>query len=352
MKLSAPAAFVLGLLGLCATATPTLATPSLTPAPLDQQQHHRHLSKRAPYKLITKMETQAAFLNNFYFADIPDPSGSTVEYVNKTIAWRLGMYKPGANGGFRFGADANRTGSPRKSVRLESNKKYGFGVYVFDVAHAPVGCGTWPALWSFTNSSDWPYGGEIDIYEGVNGLANSTRPNQSALHTGPNCLMPASRSMTGTSLMRDCNVANGANMNMGCAVGFSASPASYGAKLNAAGGGVFAMQHEYNGIWLWHWPRAAAPAGTKRGDNRAINVASWGKPSAAFPFGNSWCTDQHVNTNQQFVMNIAFCGGYYDSKAKADGCPADCVAYVAKNPAKFKDAYFDINSFKIYSQFY
>jgi len=35
----------------------------------------------------------------------------------------------------------------RFSVRLESKKQYGPGLFLFDVKHTPYGCGTWPALW-------------------------------------------------------------------------------------------------------------------------------------------------------------------------------------------------------------
>ncbi len=109
------------------------------------------------------------------------------------------------------------------------------------------------------------------------------------------------------------------------------------------------MQHEYSGVYVWHWTRGNAPAGTKRGDNSAINVASWGEPAAAFPFTSS-CTASHINTNQQIVMNIDFCGGFVNTFAAKDGCPTDCVSYVANNPSAFRNAYFDINSFKIFQQ--
>ena len=82
-----------------------------------------------------------------------------MQYVDQGTASSLGMYGGGQNGGFRFGADHTQTGT-RKSVRLESNRNYGYGVFIFDVNHAPTGCGTWPALWSTTASGNWPYGGE------------------------------------------------------------------------------------------------------------------------------------------------------------------------------------------------
>lgn len=34
------------------------------------------------------------------------------------------------------------------------------------MVHVPHGCSVWPSAW--VTSSDWPTGGEIDIYEAVN----------------------------------------------------------------------------------------------------------------------------------------------------------------------------------------
>jgi hypothetical protein len=51
---------------------------------------------------------------------------------------------------------------------------------------------TWPAVWEV--GDNWPYGGEVDIVEGVNDQA----PNRATLHTGPGCTMPSSgRDQTG-----------------------------------------------------------------------------------------------------------------------------------------------------------
>lgn len=35
----------------------------------------------------------------------------------------------------------------RFSVRIQSKKQYNNGLFLFDVSHAPYGCGTWPAVW-------------------------------------------------------------------------------------------------------------------------------------------------------------------------------------------------------------
>ena len=139
--------------------------------------------------------------------------------------------------------------------------------------------------------------GEIDIYEQVNGVTN--RANQATLHTGPGCTFSDPRGQTGSTLVSDCNVANGANGNTGCGVSMTGDANTFGTGLNNAGGGVFAMQHESSGVFVWHWSRDSAPAGTKRGDNSAIDVSSWGTPDAAFGFYQGTCSADHIDLNQQ-----------------------------------------------------
>ena len=184
----------------------------------------------------------------------------------------------------------------RESVRLVSNDLFGDGVYIFDVDHIPLGCGTvsflfvlrprarpqflqWPAAWT-TTIKQWPWGGEIDVLEGANALGNnsipavfqtqpqphpntstlSTSPSTTAggsspqpssthesvnvvsLHTGSNCYISAANTsalttMTGTVDNTDCSgLSEG---NVGCGVKIPGP--SYGLNFNNVGGGVYAM---------------------------------------------------------------------------------------------------------------
>ncbi|KAJ6534325.1 hypothetical protein B0H19DRAFT_1241464 [Mycena capillaripes] len=89
-------------------------------------------------------------------------------------------------------------GAGKNSVRLSSKNTYSTHVAVFDIAHMPQGCGTWPAVWE--TGGVWPAGvsillpvatylpllilydqGETDILEGVNDQGS----DQSTLHTSP-----------------------------------------------------------------------------------------------------------------------------------------------------------------------
>ncbi|KAF7981756.1 hypothetical protein HWV62_31813 [Athelia sp. TMB] len=105
----------------------------------------------------------------------------------------------------------------------------------------PEGCGTWPAIWE-VDEANWPNAGEIDIVEGVNNVT----PNQSTLHTGPGCSIPASGvAQYGTTVGTDCNAND--NGNAGCGVK-SPDTNSYGPTFNADGGGYYAMERTTTSI--------------------------------------------------------------------------------------------------------
>lgn len=88
----------------------------------------------------------------------------------------------------------------RFSVRLESKAQYDRGLFVFDVAHTPYGCGTWPALW-LASLVDWPRFGEVDVMEATNGGDDG---NLFSLHTTRGCEMKRRREMTGIARGTDC----------------------------------------------------------------------------------------------------------------------------------------------------
>lgn len=54
-------------------------------------------------------------------------------------------------------------GPGRPSVRLESKQTFTEGLFVLDLSHIPVGCGTWPAFWT-VGLGDWPADGEIGMF--------------------------------------------------------------------------------------------------------------------------------------------------------------------------------------------
>jgi hypothetical protein len=201
-------------------------------------------------------------------------------------------------------------------------------------------CGTWPAFWMF--GPNWPSSGEIDIIEGVN--AQTT--NSITLHTSAGCSIANPNSQDGTrTLTTNCNQDNG---NTGCGVSTS-NTNSYGTGFNAAQGGVYAMQWASSGIYVWFWQRSQVPADIKRGGSP--NIQSWGKPVATFESGNGGCNIDKAFANHNIVFDTTFCGGWAGSVWGSSSCSAlapTCQQYVANNPAAFTNAFWLINSVKVY----
>lgn len=86
----------------------------------------------------------------------PLPAGF-VNYVSKTDAKNLGLIQSSSNY-FKMKVDdttAVASGRGRSAVRIVSKDEYADGVYVLDLDHMPVGCGTWPAWWT-TTLNNWP----------------------------------------------------------------------------------------------------------------------------------------------------------------------------------------------------
>lgn len=119
------------------------------------------------YRSVSMWRTPSEFLSGWYADPSYDKSGGFIEYVDTPTARANGMLKAGRNGGLWFGVETKAVSdAPRKSLRFRTKAFYGDGLMVVDVAHAPSGCGTWPAIWS-VQEENWPFGGEIDIMEQV-----------------------------------------------------------------------------------------------------------------------------------------------------------------------------------------
>ncbi|OZJ06028.1 hypothetical protein BZG36_01104 [Bifiguratus adelaidae] len=283
----------------------------------------------AQYTLQTEYSGNT-FFNGFTFFTGSDPTHGFVDYVDASTASSQGLTQV-RNGVVYIFADNTTVASSagRRSVRITSNQSYNSGLFLFDVNHVPFGCGTWPALW--TVGPNWPNSGEIDIFEGVNTQATDLM----TLHTQQGCTMPASRSQTGTTVTSNCWInAPGQSSNQGCGV-TNTQPTSYGDNLNNAGGGVYATLWNSNGISIWWFQRSAIPSDIRR------------TPDANFPFGSNCPSSFFVN--HQIVVDLTFCGDWAGNVYSQFNCPgSSCQNYVQYNPSAFSDAYWSINSFKVY----
>ncbi|KAJ7509605.1 glycoside hydrolase family 16 protein [Mycena galericulata] len=290
----------------------------------------------------------SGFYNSFNFEAITDPTAGRVNYVDEATAQSLNLtYATGDTFILRADsttviADSSATG--RNSVRIRSNNAYTTHVAVFDIAHMPQGCGTWPAVWE-TNESNWPAGGEVDILEGVNDQAS----DQVTLHTSPGCEMPATRTMTGTALETDCDTSVNGNAGCGVLVG---EPTSFGPTFNADGGGWYAVERTNAFISVWFWSRngggTAVPADVAAG-GASVDTDNWGTPVANFP--NTDCNISEIFDANNIIINLTFCGSWAGDSSvyAASGCPSTCDSYVDQNPAAFVDAYFQFNSINLYT---
>ncbi len=105
--------------------------------------------------------------------------------------------------------------------------------------------------------------------EGVNDMS----PNAMTLHTGANCNMPASRTMTGVSTATNCDV--NTDGNTGCGVQ-ATSANNYGPSFNANGGGWYAMERTNTFIKVWFWPRnGGSPPSDVSSGSGSINTDAW-----------------------------------------------------------------------------
>ncbi|KAJ3933210.1 MAG: 2 beta-glucan [Lentinula lateritia] len=278
---------------------------------------------------------------DFNFFTAADPTAGRVTYVDQATAAAANLTFA-TDDVFVLRADDTTVLSAsdpgRKSVRLESVLTFGSpSAMVLDIAHMPEGCGTWPALWTY--GPNWPSTGEIDIMEGT------LEPQTERIA----CTMPATRTQTGTVLNDDCAAAD--DGNDGCGVEFAAN--TFGPSFNAAGGGWFGMERTSTFISIWFWPRGSTtvPAGVSEGETEVV-TDNWGTPVAYFP--NTDCDIASEFEAHNFVINLTFCGDWagitsvWDLACAASTGVSDCNDYVDANPSAFSNAYFEINSVRIY----
>lgn len=304
----------------------------------------------ADYSLVDTYD-RSNFFNSFDFFSGGDPTHGFVKYAAAQQANSAGLAGYSENMVY-LGVD-HQTQDPalpgRGSVRLSSKKTYTKGLFVADIQHMPVGCGVWPAFWTF--GPNWPSSGEIDILEGV----NSQTTNAVTLHTSEGCSMSNSGGLSTTKFSdnnSDCGAGGG---NMGCSQQ-TVDTSNFGSGFNAQNGGIYAMEWTSDSISVWLFARnsAQAQALTNASNGTAPDPKSFGTPMATFN-GGGCDIDNHFK-DHQIVFNIALCGDWagqqqvWQSDATCGKLANTCQDYVSQNAGAFTDAYFLINSLKVYQQ--
>lgn len=304
------------------------------------------LAAAATYTLQDNYD-QTNFFKGFDFFSGADPTNGFVQYQDATSANAQGLagYHKGA---IYLGSD-HKTMNPangRASTRVESKKTYDQMLMVADVVHMPVGCGTWPALWSY--GTDWPNMGEIDVIEGV----NSNPTNEITLHTSGSCTMNPGNSIGSTkfSASTDCSAGDGGT---GCPQS-TTDTNNFGVGLNAGGGGIYAMLWDSEAISVYQFPRNSTAANALASSSSTVDTSSLGTPLATF-IGGSGCDIPQRFSNHHITINTDFCGSWagqadvWSGDAECSAKSSTCEDYVANNPEAFVDAYWLINSIKVYT---
>jgi hypothetical protein len=246
----------------------------------------------------------------------------------------------------------------RPSVRIESKQFYNHGLFIADLAHMPASvCGTWPAFWT-VSKVNYPAQGEIDILENIHDNTVSLH----ALHTAPMCEVVGN--VKGKQQSANQNTYNcddtattsdyGSKTqykNQGCAA-TSTDPNSFGSTFNAQGGGVYAMEWTSDYIKVWNFEPSTVPTNLRSANP---NPDLWGTP--AFTTLQGSCDiDTHFK-DHQVIFDTTFCGNWagQDDIWKATSCYdkvkyPSCYEYVAANPGAYKNAYWLVNSLKVYTK--
>jgi len=187
------------------------------------------------------------------------------------------------------------------------------------------------------------------------------------LHTTANCVMPPDnlrQPQSGTTTSTNCDVA--AASNQGCGVGFRNNDTSgldnigpnYGTAFNNNGGGYYVISRsQATGIQVWFWARDSpfVPPeicqGAQKGQAVFPSIA-WGEPVANFPMLPGFCDyDLHFNA-QRMVFDLTFCGDWAGTDWPHSSCvsrASSCVDFVNNSPSSFSEAYWAINSLRVYT---
>ncbi|KAF7539730.1 hypothetical protein G7Z17_g12368 [Cylindrodendrum hubeiense] len=301
------------------------------------------------------------FFDKFNFRDATyfnkyggDPTNGSVNYLSKDEAISSGLAKT-SNGQVYLGVDSknkaklrgkSKTIHGRDSIRLESKATWSPGILIADIANMPgTACGIWPSFWSYNFEED-PVG-EIDIIEGINDQSQ----NVVSLHTCGACSFSKIGGIDGRS---NCN--NGGTESDQCedgknydGCGNTMTAGSYGSAFNRAEGGVYATWLEANALKIYWWSRENIPADITAGKP---DPSKWGNPASQFVSGKG-CNVGTYFKGQTIIINTAFCGdnidqGIWNQKCRASTGANTCDDYVTNNPGAFKQAYWLINSVKLY----
>jgi len=298
-----------------------------------------------PYYLTDKWQGQN-FFNGWTFFTNSDPTHGSVNYIARGAASAKKLAYVDNNGVAVMKVDSSKNlplGAKRDSVRIFTNKSWNGGLFVLDALKFPYGCAVWPAWWMV--GPDWPNGGEIDIFEGV----NLNTANQYTAHTAAGCRIATSPSpvfsVPASSAKRGATSCGPTPNNNGCYF-IDSRNGSYGKGLNANGGAVLAMEWEKEGIRIWNFPRGKIPSDLSSGQPRP---ELWSKTFLKAAWETKTCPINTYFKKMRMVFNITLCGDWAGNAYAKSGCPGSCAARVEKG-SNFNNAAWAINYAAVYTR--
>lgn len=298
----------------------------------------------AQYQMVKEYIGDNFFDNWNFYNNIDDLTHGDVFYAGFQLASQAKLAFVNDAGNAIMKVDNSSTvtfGNKRNSIRIVSQDQYTVGsLWIVDMLHVPYGCSVWPAWW--TSATDWPSGGEIDIFEGVNQMTM----NQMSLHTAPGCVHSNTSLQTSTLInSTDCSAT--ANDNSGCTT-TDPSLASYGAGFAADGGGMFVTEFATDGISIWFFNRSSIPD-SLQGNASTVDTSKLGTPVANW--ASEGCDITEFFDPQQLIFDITLCGDYAGNTAVfQETCTGVCYDdfVVGPDPSIYDNAYFEVKSVRAY----
>ncbi|GAA5928419.1 glycoside hydrolase family 16 protein [Sporobolomyces koalae] len=309
--------------------------------PINPKFAKRSVAASPTYTLSQASMGGYSFFDDWDWFTYPDPTHGWVDYRSMKQAWGEGLVyvpEPARNTTImRVDSWTDLSwGKLRGSVRISSKQKVDLGsIVVADIANIPHGPAVWPAFWMV--GDNWPYGGEVDLIEGVH---DSTQ-NQMTLHTAPGCTLTTPMQASGAILATDCNAF--VDFNIGCGVQ-DTSKSSYGSGWNDAGGGVSVTQFDETGISIWSFLRDEIPDDITNG---TPNPAKWGTPKARWEASS--CDMSKYFASQNLVFDITLGGDWAGATFNAAGYSGTWQDAIM-DPSNFEQAFWEVNYVKVYSR--
>ncbi|KAH8113075.1 concanavalin A-like lectin/glucanase domain-containing protein [Phellopilus nigrolimitatus] len=305
----------------------------------------RGVEAATPFQLVQNHQG-SNFLNNWsFYSGLDTNNTGSIIYQSQEQAQQEQLAFLNSAGNYILKVDnttdgRNDSSYGRATVKLLTSYTISSGnLVLFDAVHLPYGCSVWPAFWS--QGPAWPDDGEIDIFEGV----NMQTQNDISLHTLNGCTHPSANLSngieTGQLISTDCF--NQTEFNQGCIVQVPGS--SYGASFAQNGGGVYALNWNASGIFVWFFPRGSVPSDLS---TDFPNPDGWGLPTAAYP--TSSCDVSKYFSPQTLILDITICGNFAGQPGVfAQTCSGNCVDLV-QTPSNYDNAYFEISYIKVFEQ--